>query len=346
MTDMSPSWRMPSAYLKLVVQAVDTAGHSTTAVLDGTGLAADQLLHSEQPVSFESTLRVLGNAERLFGPGWHLGVGQRLTVPAHGPLGFAVVTAPTLSASLDVLLRFMGIRAPFLWSSGGREGEQFVFRFFDAVDMGDQRRTLIELAALSLQGLIERPLGREIQGAHLSLAYAEPVYGDALARAFHCTLAFGQDHHALRLPAAWLDQPCALSDEAMHRYLLLRCEEELAASAGGLPTEVTVRRALLATPGVVPGLTEVAGALHVSPRTLIRRLKREGTSFQAIRDHVRQAQARDHLLNSDLAIAQIAWGLGYQDPSNFGRAFRRWFGVSPRTFRERGGAHPRPDTLG
>jgi AraC-like DNA-binding protein len=340
MTEASTHWSMPSAYLKLVVQAVDSAGHPTALVLDGTGVTPDLLLHSEQPVSFESMLRALRNAERLFGPGWHLEVGQRLTVPAHGPLGFAVVTAPTLKASLDVLLRYMGIRAPFLWSSGVRDGDQFVFRFFDAVDMGDQRRTLIELAALSLQGLIERPLGREIQGASLSLAYTEPAYGEALAEAFHCTLAFGADHHALRLPLTWLEQPCALSDEAMHRYLLHRCEEELAASAGGLPTEVTVRRALLARPGVIPGLVEVAGAQHLSPRTLIRRLKREGTSFQAIRDDVRQTLARDHLVNSGLSIAQIAWRLGYQDPSNFGRAFRRWFGVSPRTFRERGSPDP------
>ncbi|MEE4173654.1 MAG: AraC family transcriptional regulator ligand-binding domain-containing protein [Xanthomonadales bacterium] len=326
---------MPSTYLKLVVQAVETAGHAATSVLDGTRLEADQLQRSEQPVSFEATLQVLRNAERLFGPGWHLGVGQRLTAPAHGPLGFAVVTAPTLKASLDVLLRFMGIRAPFLWSSGARDGDQFVFRFFDAVDMGDQRETLIELAALSLQGLIERPLGREIQGASLSFAYAEPVYGEALAGAFHCTLAFGAEHHALRLPVAWLEQPCALSDEAMHRYLLHRCEEELATSSGGLPTEVTVRRALLATPGLIPGLAEVARTQHISTRTLIRRLKREGTTFQAIRDDVRQTLARDHLVNSDLTIAEIAWRLGYQDPSNFGRAFRRWLGVSPRTFRER-----------
>jgi AraC-like DNA-binding protein len=338
MTGMRAHWQMPSAYLKLVLQAVETAGHPTNLVLSGTGLTAERLLYSEQPVSFESTLTVLRNSERLFGPGWHLEVGQRLTIPAHGALGFAVVTAPSLKASLDVLLRFMGIRAPFLWSSGALEDDQFVFRFFDTVDMGDQRETLIELAALSLQGMIERPLGREIHGASLSLAYDEPAYGDVLARTFHCALEFGKDHHSLRLPAAWLAQPCALSDEAMHRYLLHRCEEELATSVGGLPAEVAVRRALLAKPGVIPGLTEVAESQHISPRTLIRRLKREGTSFQAIRDDVRQTLARDHLVNSDLGIAQIAWRLGYQDPSNFGRAFRRWFGVSPRLFRERGGS--------
>lgn len=333
MTADSANWRMPSAYLRLVLQAAEAAGYPVARVLTGTALTAERLRYSDRSVSFEATRTVLRNAERLFGPGWHLEVGKGLTAPAHGALGFAVVTAPTLEAALDVLLRFMGIRAPFLWASGAIEDDAFVFRFFDAADMGDQRQALIELAALSLQGLIERPLGWEIQGAILSFAYPQPAYGAALARAFHCDLAFGAERHSLRLPAAWLGQSCALSDEAMHRYLLRRCEEELAAGAGAMPAELAVRQALLARPGSLPGLAEVAAAQHVSPRTLIRRLKRAGTSFQAIRDDVRQTVARDFLLNSDLAISRIASRLGYRDPSNFGRAFRRWHGISPRAFR-------------
>ena len=76
----------------------------------------------------------LSNAERLLGPGWHLTLASRLTVPSHGPLGFAVVTAPDIRSSLDVLLRFMSTRAPFLWSAGTAEGDQFVLRFHEAVE--------------------------------------------------------------------------------------------------------------------------------------------------------------------------------------------------------------------
>ena len=51
---------MPSAYLKLVVQAGEAAGYSTLSLLAGTGLTGVQLLQSDQPVSFEATLTVLG----------------------------------------------------------------------------------------------------------------------------------------------------------------------------------------------------------------------------------------------------------------------------------------------
>lgn len=334
MIAMNPEWRMPAAYLKLILQDAQAAGLPATSLLEGTPLSADQLLQSDQPVGFDATLNVLRNATDRFGPGWHLQVGQRLTLSAHGALGFAVVTAPTLRASMNVLLRFMGTRAPFLWSAGATEGDEFVFRFFDNVDMSDQRQVLIELAALSLQGLVERPLGREMHGATLSFAYDRPVYADALAQVFHAKLVHGADRHALRLPLAWLETPCALYDEAMHRYLLGRCEEEMAAITGGLPAEVAVRQALLAKPGTLPTLAEVAAGQHISCRTLIRRLKSEGSSFRRIRDHVRQTLSRDYLLNSDMSISRIAWRLGYQDPSNFSRAFRRWHGVTPRAFRD------------
>lgn len=333
---------MPAAYLKMILQAAGAASLPPAALLAGTALDAETLQHSDRPVAFDATLSVLRNAERLLGAGWHLDVGQRLTAPAHGPLGFAVITAPDLGASLRVLLRFMEIRAPFLWATGSVEGEQFVFRFFESVDMGDQRQTLVELSALSLQGLVERPLGRELTGAVLSFAYAEPTYIDALARTFHAERIYGAKHHSLRLPKSWLAQPCALHDAPMHRYLLARCEEELAMGAGGLSGEIAVRQALLARPGSLPGLVEVAAGQHISPRTLIRRLKREGTAFSTIRDDVRRTLARDLLMNSEFGIGEIAERLGYQDPSNFSRAFRRWWGQSPAAFRKARGEAERP----
>jgi len=302
-------------------------------LLSGTDLSLEQLLQSDQPVGLANSLQVLSNATRMLGPGWHLSLGQRLTLPAHGPLGFAVVTAPDMRASVDVMLRFIGIRAPFLWSAGAVEGDQFVIRFYETVDMGDQRGTLMELAGLSAQGLMERPLGREIRGAKMTFAYAAPSYAQALEDAFHAEVSFGAQQHSLQFPAAWLDEPCVLFDEAMHRYLLNHCEEELLVAAGGLPAEIAVRQSLLARPGVFPGLADIAASQHISARTLIRRLKQGNTSYQAILNDVRKILSRDYLLNSGMSVSRISWRLGYQDPSNFSRAFRNWYGTSPHRYR-------------
>jgi len=331
--DQIQPWHMPAAYLKVILQQAATENWSVELLLNGTGLNLEKLLKSDLTVSFEQTQKVLANASSAFGPGWHLLVAQGLTVSSHGPLGFAAVTAPDLRTSIDVLLRFIGIRAPFVWLAGAVEGDRFVIRLYESIDMGEERTSMVELVLLALQGLLERPLGREIQEALITFANPAPVYREQLEKTFHPGLAFDASGHTLSIPVAWLDEPCVLFDEAMHRYLVARCEEELQAASGVLPAEIAVRQALLARPDEFPGLADIAAMQHVSPRTLIRRLKRGNTSYHVILEAVRKTLAVDYLLNSDMTIASIAYRLGYQDPSNFGRAFRGWFKVSPGRYR-------------
>jgi AraC-like DNA-binding protein len=339
-------WRLPATYLRVLLQEARAAGMDSAPLLAATGLAADTTLAEDEPVSLVSTLKVLQNAERLLGAGWHLRFAERLTVASHGPLGFAVVTARDISAAVTVIQRFIGTRAPFLWSAGAVEDNDYVLRFYQTSELGAQRGVLMEIAALSLQSLLERPLGRTISGATLEFSHAAPVYAADFEQAFHGDVVFSADQHRFRFPLAWLEEPCALHDDAMHEYLVSRCEDELIASAGVLPPEVSVRQAILADPGAVPGLEEIARSLHVSRRTLIRRLKQADTSYQEILDNVRKTLSRDYLRNSQMTISTIAHQLGYQDPSNFGRAFRTWFGMAPGQFRRQAASkamHPESD---
>ncbi len=326
-------WTLPNAYLKVFLQHAAGAALPLDTVLRGTGLEPEHLGGETHGVGFNQLLKVLENVTRSLGPGWHLSLAERLTVPAHGPLGFAVVTAADIRSAVDVLIRFLGIRGPFLWPAGAVEDKHYVIRFYESMDLGGQRRLMIELALLSVQHLLTRPLGRSLQGAQLALALPPPEYREALEAAFQASVAFDARRHSLRIPVSWLEEPCALHDRAMHRYLVARCEEDLRLLAGGLPVEIAVRQALLARPGYMPGLNEVAERQNLSPRTLIRRLKLGNTTFRRIRDSVRRTLASDYLANSDISVNRIAYRLGYQDPSNFGRAFRGWFGLSPGQFR-------------
>ena len=333
--DQNEQWRVPVAYLRLFLKYAEESGLPAGRLFDGTGLDAERLAQNDRAVDFEKSRKVLSNATRALGRGWHLSLARQLTIPYHGPLGFAVVTAPNVREAVGVLLRFVGTRSPFVWLAGFQERDEFVVRLYEPVDMGDAREPLIEIVLLSFQNMLERPLGREIRGAHIGLAYPRPAYADQLALSFHADLSFDAAAHSLRFPAAWLDETCILHDAAMHRYLLSRCEEDLRAAAGSIPAELAVRQALLANPERLPGLSEIAADQHVSPRTLIRRLKRGGTSYKAIVEEVRRTLATDHLLHTDLRVASIAARLGYRDPSNFGRAFRAWFGTSPGRYRAR-----------
>ena len=332
--DHNQHGQMPAAYVKVLLQNAASQQLQVEHLLTGTGLEANELMQSDRAISFLQVRQVVTNVTRSLGPGWHLSLSQHLTIPSHGPLGFAVVTAPDLRASVEVLLRFFGIRGPFLLLAGSVENDQFVIRLYETTDMGGERNVLVELAMLAIQGLLERPLGRELRGARIAFAYPSPDYRDQLNATFHPELEFNASRHKLSFPAVWLDEPCVLYDEAMHRYLLMRCEEDMRLVSGILPAEIAIRQALLARPEKLPSLGEIAVAQSVSPRTLIRRLKRANTSYNAILEDVRKTLAVDYLLRSDMSVSGIGYRLGYQDPSNFGRAFRGWFGTSPGRFRD------------
>ena len=81
-----------------------------------------------------------------------------------------------------------------------------------------------------------------------------------------------------------------------------------------------------------PTLSEVADKLHIAQRTLIRRLGRLGTTYQEITDRFLFCRAREMLENDQLAIKEIAAAIGFDDPANFGKAFKRWCGMSPGSY--------------
>ena len=97
---------------------------------------------------------------------------------------------------------------------------------------------------------------------------------------------------------------------------------------------IRIKRRLAANKGPFPSLEKVAQEFNVSSRTLRRRLANGATTFQSITDQVRQDLAVNYLTSTKLSVGEIAFFLGYNDPSNFGRAFKKWLGVSPATYRE------------
>src|SRR5439155_12410227 len=94
-----------------------------------------------------------------------------------------------------------------------------------------------------------------------------------------------------------------------------------------------VEQLIAASRGSGPSLAEAAARLHLSCRTLIRRLRGAGTTYHELIDTQQRDRAETLLVNPDFDIAEIGHRLGYRDPANFGRAARRWFGMAPGRYR-------------
>ncbi|MEM9255432.1 MAG: AraC family transcriptional regulator [Pseudomonadota bacterium] len=87
-----------------------------------------------------------------------------------------------------------------------------------------------------------------------------------------------------------------------------------------------------------PAQEDVAESLHMSARTLQRKLKEEGTSYKSLLNDTRLELARRYLGERRRSVVETAYSLGFSEPSTFSRAFKRWTGVSPAEYRDSGGS--------
>jgi len=138
----------------------------------------------------------------------------------------------------------------------------------------------------------------------------------------------------LDLKSTDLEIPVITADERLAGYLDKVAEETVRtlSRAGSLPDQI-VRTLWSALADGVPALDRLASSIGMSPRTLQRRLRQEGTSYAAIIEQLRRGMAATLLRDRDLAVYEVGYLLGYSDSGSFHRAFRRWTARSPLQFR-------------
>ena len=318
---------MTAAYFRLIVRRFGTTRARRAALVAGT-----RVREEVDEISVRAQLRQLTNLARLAPADWGLEVGAALDGAAHGPAGAAIVTAATLGDALDVLVRYATVRAPFIDLRATRSRLRYGIEIVEPVPLGAVRTAMLEMVLLSTQWVVESALGRPMKEAKFTLPEPRPPHARRYTRFFHAPVTFAGTHASVSLPAAWLRLPCPLADPAVHRSARLRLEAMRERQAGEF-ADAEVERMLDAGDDAGAPMREIAARLRVSPRTLVRKLGRRGVSYRRIRDGHRRRRAVELLGRGDLSIAEIADRLGYEEPTNFARACRRWFGRSPRALR-------------
>jgi AraC-like DNA-binding protein len=190
---------------------------------------------------------------------------------------------------------------------------------------------------LALVVRVVRELTDATEGIHaVSFAHPAPA-ADAEHRAFfRCPVAFGRGENRLEFERSVLDLRVKGGDEALLAVLDEQAErivrERPTKSDGMARIREQVR---LAVQNGQPSLERVAEALRASPRTLQRRLADEGTTFNRVVDQVREDLARLYIADPRLTLGEVAYLLGFSELSAFSRAFKRWTGKSPASFRDK-----------
>jgi AraC-like DNA-binding protein len=166
-------------------------------------------------------------------------------------------------------------------------------------------------------------------------AYEAPEDTSEYARTFgSAPVHFGAPFSGFKFDAVWLSSKLASAESALHDVILRHAEKALAELPRARKLAERVRSAILSElAGGNPSVAHVAPRLHMSARTLERRLEREGTTFSELLDDMRKGLALRYVGSQDLAFTEVAFLLGFSQVSSFHRAFKRWTNETPLAYR-------------
>ena len=336
-----------AASLMLLPSVLTEFGVDLDAVLQGTGIARGQL-RPEAFIPYAAYLAILDNASAATGRN-DIGIllGQRQTLAALGALGSAMKHAATLGEAISAFVAFQINN-----STGGAvylmRADRDVLLGYGVYDLPVRVSHQIYdmVLAVGCNLIAELTRGR-VGPEEILVSRAAPDDPVPYQRLGRCPVRFGQNQTGLLLPASSLDDRLPEADSVLHGKALAGLVSALEQSRGETSGHVRhLLRSLLLIGHVrhllrsllligQASMEEVARRLGLHPRAMRRRLQREGTTFEDIKDEVRYAVARELLLLGDLGITDIAVTLDYATASSFVHAFRRWSGMPPGLWRSR-----------
>ncbi|MCU1691640.1 MAG: AraC family transcriptional regulator [Frankiales bacterium] len=294
------------------------------------GLTLDGLRAPGAEVSAGQELEVVRALQAAVpDPALPLEAGRRYHVTTYGIWGFALASSPTVRSALDLGARFVDLSFTFCGLAMETDARELRLALDDAAVPADVRSFV---AARDLAGL--RTLMVELTGGMplARLSVRQPRTPGPWEEVFGLAPEFDAAANVAVLDAGLLDLPLPQADELTRAATEAQCRELVSRRRARSGLAGSVRDAVLRTPGTVPSAAQVAGELHLSERTLRRRLAEEGTSFRALVDEVRQALAEELLATGSVGVEEVAHRLGYAEAASFSHAFTRWKGVPPGTW--------------
>lgn len=325
---------LPVAYAQLVFDIAAEKQISAEALLNKAQLPVDLLSQAANGyiTPWQYTLLHIAAAQMLDEQGLGMELGLRMRPTAHGFLGYALLSCHNLLEAIQLSLRFMRIRQQHIQPELVQEEGKTIIRFKEIHSFGPVRHFFMEGMMIGMARSAQYLVDDLALPIEMWLDYPEPEYFSRYRDQLPY-LRFDKPDVRLILDEKYFDRPLRLADphasqqaiEACERELILLGDSELIISEVRVMFEEAIQNP--------PPLDAVAERMFMSTRSLKRKLKQHRSSYQLLLDDVRFKAAQRLLMNPRLKLQQVGELVGYCEPASFTRAFKKWAGVTPKSWR-------------
>ena len=312
---------------------LEEAGVRPADVLRQAGLPPGLFDREEKIVLSTAELFALyrGLAEASRDPAIGLKLGTEHRLAQYDPLAIAAVTARSFRDAIERLDRYKKLTCPeeLVVVDQGNES-RVEFRYLLAEET--EPPVMVDLAFSWVVAIARRGTDGRVAPTRIELQRAEnrKMY----EAHFRCPVKTNAGRNALVFSTADLDRPFLTHNPDLWAIIGPQLEAELSqALASKAITEQVKGMLKQLMPRGRPGIEDVARELRLSSRTLQRRLREAGATFQQLMQEARRELARHYLLNSSMELNDTAYLLGYEDAHSFFRAFSQWEGSPPGEWR-------------
>ncbi|CAA0121303.1 putative HTH-type transcriptional regulator [BD1-7 clade bacterium] len=304
-------------------------------ILKNTGIDHTTIANRDGFLSISQYSALLDNAQQyLQDPVLGLRLGQLQHIAAHGPLGYAILSSKSLDEALNMVCRFIRIRNNLTQIHYERSDNKVVLRMgIETLPIGPLYQFVVEQSFSSFVYIVKSLSGINDMPLETRFCYPEPNNSEFYQTLFGAPPVFSASSNELCIARDYLTEFKLNGDDMFASLAEQQCQKIMTRlqREDGIVSDIC--QILMSNTGSFPKQGDVAAAMNMSVRTLVRRLAEQQTSFAEILNDCKFELAKNYLLTTDWSNEEIAYLLGYESPGNFSRSFKKWAALSPSVFR-------------
>lgn len=333
-----PDWwdlPVPKLFPQTYLDIARERGADPTAILFEADLAEDafapprsDITLLQMKVFLETVLSKVGN------DGIGIDMGWRMPPTAFGNFGYALLCSETMGEVIKLCQRFWHLVGRGISLSVQEHGDTCVIDIATLAELPlSLRNIMYETTITSFYRGFQLLLATDVHDVEIWFDFPAPAHADK-ARSVLNNVRYDMPAIQFRFPVELLQHRLGMHNPTGLQFAIEQCEREESLLNIGLDQLVVkVQHEMVFGLQGYPSLETLSERLHLTARTLRRKLEQQGTNYKALLEAAKRRDAIRLLDDREMDIQRVAELLGYNDPANFTRAFRQWTGQTPSQYR-------------